>query len=61
VKKNFNHTGYDAEPALTGFAVYDVVPTWSAVSKSHDIEFELDVGVALDPAGVVELPDEPVN
>lgn len=61
VKKNFNHTGYEAEPALTGFAVYVVVPVLSAVSKSHDIEFELDVAVSPEPAGVVELPDDPVN
>jgi hypothetical protein len=32
----------------------------SATSKSHDIEFCDDVAVIPDPAGVVELPDDPV-
>jgi hypothetical protein len=60
VKYGFNHTGKDAEPALTAFEIYDVVPVLSAVSKSQDIEFDDDVGVSPDPAGVVELPEEPV-
>jgi hypothetical protein len=60
VKYPFNHIGNEAEPALTGLAVYVTVPVLSAVSKSHDIEFELEVAVKPLPAGVVELPDEPV-
>lgn len=36
------------------------MPVLSATSKSQDIEFELEVAVNPDPAGVVALPDEPV-
>lgn len=53
--------GYEAEPAETGFAVYVVVPVLSAVSKSHDIDPALEVAVKPVPAGVVELPEEPVG
>lgn len=61
VNQNFNHTGYDADPALTGLAVYVTVPVLSAVSKSQLIELEDEVAVNPDPAGVVELPLDPVN
>lgn len=61
VNQNFSHTGQDADPALTGLAVYVTVPVLSAVSKSQDIEFELEVAVNPDPAGVDAAPDEPVN
>jgi hypothetical protein len=61
VNQNFNHIGNEADPALTGFAVYVVVPVLSAVSKSQDIEFEDDVAVNPDPAGVVTLPVDPVS
>lgn len=61
VKYAFNHTGYEAEPALTGLAVYVTVPVLSATSKSQDIEFDEDVAVSPEPAGVVALPDDPVN
>jgi len=60
VHQPFSHIGYEAEPAETGFAVYVVVPVLSAVSKSHDIEPAELVAVKPVPAGVVELPDEPV-
>jgi hypothetical protein len=61
VKYAFSHIGYDAEPALTGLAVYVVVPVLSAVSKSQDIEPADEVAVVPVPAGVVALPVEPVN
>ena len=60
VQYPFSHTGYDAEPALTGFAVYVVVPVLSAVSKSQLIELALAVAVNPVPAGVVATPEEPV-
>lgn len=60
VQYPFRNTGNDAEPALTGLAVYVVVPVLSAVSKSQDIEPADDVAVRPEPAGVVELPELPV-
>lgn len=60
VQYPFSQTGYDAEPALTGFAVYVVVPVLSAVSKSHDIDPAEAVAVNPVPAGVVEAPELPV-
>jgi len=60
VQYPLSQTGYDAEPALTGLAVYVVVPVLSAVSKSQDIEPADDVAVRPVPAGVVELPELPV-
>ena len=60
VNQGFSHNGYEAEPALTGLAVYVIVPVLSAVSKSHDIEPADDVAVVPNPAGVVALPTEPV-
>lgn len=60
VHQPFNHIGKEAEPALTGLAVYVVVPVLSAVSKSQDIAAALDVAVIPVPAGVVLAPELPV-
>lgn len=61
VQKPFSHIGNEADPALTGFAVYVTVPVLSAVSKSHDIEPADAVAVVPDPLGVVEAALLPVN
>jgi hypothetical protein len=62
LKYPFSQTGYEADPALTGLAVYDCVPALSAVSKSQDIALFEDVACSdTFVAGVVDAALDPVN